>query len=171
MRLDDHAGDGLVSTRARGIHCDQRARQDARIHPADLGEAQEAVRNAGDHQADGIHVCGDHHGWARACAGALPQSMQGAKFAAADLVDERRPFGGDDFGDGILVAGETGGSEQFFEEGGYIIHWKFGEMQIVLRYRGASGGRWGGGIGKSGSRRVRWSIRKGQCRRWESRLG
>ncbi len=121
-RQDDNAGDGPVPTCARGVYRDQRTRQNARIHPADLGEAQKTVHNAGDHQADGIHVRGNHHGWARAFTGTAPQSMQGAQFAAADLVDERLPFSGDDFGSWVFVARETGGSEQIFKEGSYISH-------------------------------------------------
>jgi len=56
------------------------------------GDPQESFRDAGDHQADGVHVRGYHYGGARSWSSAMPQSVQRAQFAAADFMHERPPF-------------------------------------------------------------------------------
>lgn len=62
--------------------------------------------------------------------------MQGAEFAATDLVHKRIPFGRDDLSGRILVAGETGSGEQFFEERDYFSHLKKGKKgQIMMLSR------------------------------------
>ena len=118
-RLDDHAGDGFAP-----LYRDQCSRQDARVHPADLGDAEETVHDSGHHQADGIHVGGDHHRWARLNARAAPQSMQRAEFAAADFMNKRPPFIFDDLGGWVFVAGKSGSGDQVFEEGEEFGHEK-----------------------------------------------
>jgi hypothetical protein len=48
--------------------------------------------------------------------------MQGAELAAAYLMDERGPPGGDEFGGWVFVAGEAGSREKSFKEGKDIGH-------------------------------------------------
>jgi hypothetical protein len=57
-RLDDHPGE---ITSAVDSH--QLAWQDAGIQPPDFSDPQETFLDAGDHQADGIHVGRDQDGW------------------------------------------------------------------------------------------------------------
>ena len=104
--------------------------QDARIHAADLGDAQETVRDAGDHQADAVHVGGNHHGGAWFLAGAVSQSMQRAELAAADFMNEWLPFVCNDFGSRVLVTGKAGGGDQVFEKGQDFCHGGFRSASI-----------------------------------------
>ena len=59
------------------------------------------------------------------CAGAVPQPVQRAEFAAADFMNERPPFIFDDFGSRILVTGKAGSGNQVFEKGKDIGHGLF----------------------------------------------
>ena len=82
--------------------------QDTRIHTAHHGHVQEAVDDGGDHQADGIHVGGNHDGRAQLRAGAAAQPVHRAEPAAAEFVDERFPARLDQPGSRVFIPGETG---------------------------------------------------------------
>ncbi len=76
MRQDHNSRDGLSLSRPGGKNRNQCPRQDTRIHAADLGQAQESICKPGDHESDGIHMGGNHHGWTRALAGTAPKGME-----------------------------------------------------------------------------------------------
>ena len=117
------------------------------------GDAQETIRDAGDHQADAVHVGGNHHG-GRGCAVPVPRRSpcREPSLPRLSLVDQRPPFVCDDFGGRILVAGKTGGGEQFFEKGEEFCHGGFGlpqskELELEKAFRMGAGVSEGVGVG------------------------
>ena len=117
----------------KAMHRDWLPRQDARVHTADSGHAQEAAFcDAGHHKADGVHVGCDEQGWARACGCALAQSVQGAESAAAEFMNQRSPFFFNYLGGGSFEAGESGGGEQFFEEGLDVGHVSIYDLRLAI---------------------------------------
>ncbi len=70
------------------------------VNAADVGDVQKTIHNAGDHQADGIHVGGNKYGWAGGFFGfgnafrrrTLFQSMDRTEFASADFIYQRSPL-------------------------------------------------------------------------------
>ena len=80
------------------------------VPPADRDDAQEpAVVHVGHHQADLVHVGGQHH--ARAVA--VARGGQVAERVDLHPVDERRELGADDLPDPVLLArGPVGPGER-----------------------------------------------------------
>jgi hypothetical protein len=70
------------------VNRDKLTRQHTPIHPADIGDAQEAIHDSGHHQPDGIHVGRQEQargGWVSA-PGAAQQPMQAAQAADLKLI-------------------------------------------------------------------------------------
>ena len=82
----------------------------ARVEAAERLEAQETIiGDVLDHEADLVHVRGEHHlaAWLRAAAALDADDV--AEGIDRDLVDRCLQFGDDDRADTVFVAGDTGG--------------------------------------------------------------
>ena len=70
-----------------------------------------------DHEADLIHVGGEHDAW-HAIGLVADAGDEGANAVGLNLVGEGSEFASDDGADGALMAGGAEGVGELFEEGG-----------------------------------------------------
>lgn len=68
-----------------------------------------------DHEADLVHVPGEHHLAAGGIAGAALDTNHVAERIDRDFVAEGFEFGDDNRADAVLVAGDTGGLAETFQ--------------------------------------------------------
>ncbi len=112
-RLDDDGGQ--VSP---AMHGHELPGQDARIDPADFGEAQANHRTMrGDHQADGVHMGRKQHPRARLGAAPAASGRAGCPAGCWKLIDQGTPGLGDDLAGGLFVGRKAGQGNQGLRKG------------------------------------------------------
>ncbi len=116
-RLDDNRRQRTELAIFGNMHHHWGVGQDARVDPANLGDAQETVwRDLGHHQPNRIHVRGKQDARAGVRASAAFDPVQAAGAADFQLVHQRAPGIRDDLAYGILKGRKPGKRYKLFQK-------------------------------------------------------
>ena len=150
--VDRLASDDAAQGAGVGVHVNTQSGQDRRVDASDGRHGQIAVvGDVGDHQADLVHMRGEHQ---RGPVGvALKQGVHRAHDIGADLVCGAGKALAHHVGDGNLVSGGRGRLKQLLEES-FVLGLHYHHSLRFARFRSGLGARKSSSICSSHTSRV-----------------